>query len=242
MKKIALFCLFGLLLFSLMSSLGFSQNISDIMEKMIEAQGGRKVLEGIKDTTISGTLEITQMGLSGTMTMYQKEPNKSRQDIEVMGMVITSAFDGETAWALNPQTGASEELPEDAAAEAKRGALGNAVLLTPEKFGVTYAFKAKENVDGKDCLVVMQTFADGHEAAIYLDAKTYLTHKTKQMAMNQMGVEVEQEMVFSDYKKVDGAVFPFSVTIIQDGEEFGTMTATDVKINSGLEDSFFQME
>ena len=60
--------------------------------------------------------------------------------------------------------------------------------------------------------------------------------------MDMMGGEVEQEMVFSDYKKVDGIMFAHAFTIFQDGEEFGSMILSDVKFNSGLEDSFFKME
>lgn len=244
MKKIFSLCLLGVFIPSFFSIPGFGQDVADILKKRIDARGGRKLVEAIKDMTVTGDIEITQMGLSGTMTMYVKEPNKSRQDIEVMGMIITSAYDGEIAWMINPQTGSSEEVPEDQAAEAKRGALsqGNALLLNPEKHGAKYTFKAKEKVDDKDCLVLLLTFADGHEVTQYVDAKTYLLYKTVQMASGQMGGEVEQEMIFSDFKKVEGYAYPFTVTIIQDGEEFAIMTATEMKINSGLEDSLFQME
>jgi len=244
MKKFFSLCILGIFVLSFMSSPSFGEDVSDILKKMIDAQGGRKVLEGIKDTTMTGDIELTQMGLSGTLTMYQKEPNKSRQDIEVMGMVITNAYDGEMAWMINPQTGSSEELSEDMAAEAKRSAISqsNSLMLNPEKFGVKYTFKAKENVDDKDCLVLTMTFPDGHESTLYVDAKTYLLHKTVQMTSGQMGGEVEQEMIFADYKEVDGYIYPFTVTIIQDGEEFGIMTITELKINSGLEDSLFKME
>jgi len=244
MKKTFSLCLLTVFVLSFVSSPSFGEDVSEILKKMIDAQGGRKLLESIKDTTVTGDIEITQMGLAGTMTMYQKEPNKSRQDIEVMGMVITNAFDGEMGWMINPQTGSSEELPEEMAAEAKRNALsqGNSFILNPEKFGAKYTFKAKEKVDDKDCLVLTLVYADGHETTMYVDTETYLLHKTIQMVTNQMGVEVEQEMIFADYKKVDGFVYPFTVTIIQDGEEFGIMTTTEVKINSGLEDSLFEME
>jgi len=244
MKKIFSLCLLTVFVLSFVSSPSFGEDVSEIVKKMIDAQGGRKLLESIKDTTVTGDIEITQMGLTGTMTMYQKEPNKSRQDIEVMGMVITNAFDGEMGWMINPQTGSSEELPEEMAAEAKRNALsqGNSFILNPEKFGAKYTFKAKEKVDDRDCLVLTLVYADGHETTMYVDAETYLLHKTVQMVTNQMGVEVEQEMIFADYKKVDGFVYPFTVTIIQDGEEFGIMTTTEVKLNSGLEDSLFEME
>ncbi len=241
MKKIFFTCLLSLFLLSLMTSPGLSQEASDILKKMVEAQGGKKVLEKIKDMTSSGTLEMTQMGMTGSMTMYKKEPNKVRMDIEVMGMIITQAFDGETAWWVNPQTGSNEEVPERQAEDMKRMALGIDAFIYPEKYGIAFAYKGKEKIEEKDYLVLEQTFSDGHKATLYIDPKTYLSYKTKSTAVNQMGVEVEQETFESDFKKVDGLTIAYSIIILQDGEEFMKLTLTDVSFNSGLEDSLFKM-
>ena len=241
MKKIFSACFLSLFLLSLMTSPGLSQEASDILKKMVEAQGGKKVLEKIKDMTSSGTLELIQMGMTGSMTMYKKEPNKVRMDIEVMGMIITQAFDGETAWGVNPQTGSREEMPEQEAEHMKRMALGIDAFLYPEKYGVSFAYKGKEKIEEKDYLVLEQTFSDGHAATIYIDPKTYLTYKTKSTTMSQMGVEVEQETFEADFKKVNGMTIAYSIIILQDGEEFMKLALTEVTVNSGLEDSLFKM-
>ena len=241
MKKIFSACLLSLFLLSLMTSPGLSQEASDILKKIIEAQGGKKVLEKIKDMTSSGTLEMIQMGMSGLMTMYKKEPNKVRMDIEVIGMIITQAFDGETAWWVNPQTGSREEVPERQAEDMKRMALGIDAFIYPEKYGISFAYKGKEKIDEKEYLVLEQTFSDGHKATLYIDPKTYLTYKSTSTIMNQMGVEVEQETFEADFKKVDGMTIAYSIIILQDGEEFMKLTLTDITFNSGLEDSLFKM-
>ncbi|NQT81228.1 MAG: hypothetical protein HQ555_12655 [Candidatus Aminicenantes bacterium] len=59
--------------------------------------------------------------------------------------------------------------------------------------------------------------------------------------MNDSGVEVEEEEFRSDYKKVDGIMFPHSFTSFEDGEEIEKATITNVKFNTGLEDSLFEM-
>jgi len=241
MKKIFSACLLSLFLLSLMTSPGLSQEASDILKKIVEAQGGKKVLEKIKDMTSSGSLEMTQMGMSGSMTMYKKEPNKVRMDIEVMGMIITQAFDGETAWWVNPQTGSREEVPEQQAEDMKRTALGIDAFVYPEKYGISFSYKGKEKIEEKEYLVLEQTFSDGHKATLYIDPKTYLPHKSKSTTMNQMGVEVEQEIFESDFKKVEGMTIAYTIIIFQDGEEFMKLTLTDITFNSGLEDSLFKM-
>ena len=240
MKKTFTTCLLSLFFITLISSTGFTESAKDILDKMIEANGGRKALEKIEDSTLSGSIEMTQMGMSGTMTMYNKEPNMMRWDIEIMGMVITQAYDGETAWWINPQTGSVEDLPEQQAEDFKRQSLGNDALLHPEKYGITYTLKEKETIEGKDYFVLEQTYTDGFKAMMWVDPETYLPHKTKAKSYNQMGAEVESEVFLSDYKKVEGMPVPHSIIIFQDGEEFLSLSVTEVKYNSNLEDSFFK--
>ncbi len=240
MKKITVSCVFSLFLFSIFVSPGVSQTADDIVAKMIKAQGGKATLEKIKDSTLTGTIEIVQMGMSGSLTVYQKEPNKTRMDMEIMGMAITNAFDGETAWMINPQTGGVEDMPEDQAKEMKRQALGNDAVLHPEKYGITYTYKGKETIEGKQYYVLEQVFEDGFTMTLYIDTATDLLYKSASKGTSIMGMEVDQEVFVSDYKEVDGLMMAHTMRIIQDGEEAITMAFTDVKFNSGLEDSLFK--
>jgi outer membrane lipoprotein-sorting protein len=241
MKKTFSFLVLFFFVLGLMTSPGLCQKSEKILEKIIKAQGGKKALEKINDTTLTGTFEMPAMGMSGTMTFYQKEPNKMRWDAEFMGMMMTQSFDGETAWATNPQTGSAQEMPEKMAEDFKRGALGRDTLLNPKKFGITYAHKGKEKIEDKDYLVLEQTFADGYKSTLYVDPKTYLVYKSKGMSLNQAGVEVETETYVSDYKEVEGVMVAHSMKIYQDGEEFMNMTIDEVTFNSDLEDSLFSM-
>lgn len=241
MKKISSLCLLSVFLFGLMASPGFGQNAADILEKFIEASGGRKLLGTIKDTTMIGALEIPMAGMSGSLTMYQKEPNMLRMDMELMGMVMTTAYDGEKAWWINPQTGATEEMPADQSEDLMRQAYGNDILLYPDKHGVIYTLKESANIEGMDYYVLEQKFPDGYTITMYLDSKTYLLYKAIS-AVNQMGVQAEAETFFSDWRKVNGMMVSFSIKVLYDGEEAMTMTFSEVKFNSGLEDSLFKMD
>ncbi len=241
MKKIVSLSLLGVFLIGLMASQGFGQKATDVLEKFIEASGGRKLLSSVKDTTMIGTLNIVMAGMSGSLTMYQKEPNMMRMDVEIQGMVITTAYDGETAWMTNPQTGATEELPADQADDLMRQAYGNDILLNPEKHGVTYTLKESENIEGKDYFVLVQAFPDGFTQTLYIDSETYLPYKSV-AAVTQMGIEAEAETFLSDWRKIDGMMVSFSARILYDGQEAMSMTFSEVKYNTGLEDSLFKMD
>jgi outer membrane lipoprotein-sorting protein len=242
MKRVMMFSFIVVLFLSLVSIEGYGQTVDEILEKMIEAQGGRKAIEAIKNTTLSGSMQIIQMNMTGSLTMSQKEPNKVRVDIEMMGMNITQAFDGTTAWGTNPQTGATQEMPEKQAEYFKRQALGRDALLNPKKLGITYKFKGKEKIKDKEYLVLEQIHPDDFTVTIYVDTKTYLTYKSKSITLNQVEAEVESESIMSDYKKVEGFMMPHSITTYQDGQEFMRFTVTEITFNSDLEDSFFKMD
>lgn len=241
MKRITSLCLLSFSTICLSSSGLYGQSADTVLAKMIEAQGGKETLESIEDRTVSGNMEMIQMGANGSVSMYQKKPNKMRMEFEMMGMMMTQAFDGQTAWAVNPQTGATQEMPEQAAESFKRQALGNEALLHPEKYGIEYTYKGTEKVKDKDCHLLEQSFSGGHKVTFYVDAGTYLPIMTKATDVNQMGAEVEAETYYSDYKKVDGIQVPHKISVFQDGQQFMIVTISEVDFNSGLEDSLFAM-
>jgi len=213
-----------------------------ILGQMIEAMGGRKFLESVKDTTATGTLEMVAMGLQGAATMTMKTPNMFRMDMEIMGMSITQAFDGEVGWFTNPQTGAVEEITGAQLESVKREALGDQVYLYPEKYGIVYTFKGQEKLEDQNYDVLLVTYQDGHEVTMYLDAETHLVYKTISLQPNEMtGMEAEVEAYTTDYRKVGEGMAAFTITQYMDGEEFMIITLDEVKFNTGVEDDFFKM-
>jgi outer membrane lipoprotein-sorting protein len=242
MRKFFLLSVISLFLLGLVTSFGFSssQSAEDVLKKMVEAQGGKEILEGIKDFTMSGSIEFIPMNANGTITTYWKAPNKRRTDFEIMGMKISNIYDGTTAWTINPQ--GTQELPEQFTGALKRQAIGDDIIVNPAKYGVKFAFKGKEKVKDNDCFVLEQTYSDGHKAALYVDAKTYLTNKFKTKTLTQTGQEVDSETYFSDYKKVNGRMLSHSVISFQAGQEYAKIKIEKISYNSGVDDSLFKVE
>lgn len=232
----------ALLMLAVFSLQGLAQTEKDILENMIKALGGRETLAGIKDTRMSGTMEIIQYGMNAPFTMYQKEPDKFRMEMEVMGMSMIQVYDGQKAMMTNPQTGGVIEMSPDQSEQMRRQALGNEATLHPEKFGITYTYKGKEEVDGKTCHVLEQKFSNGDTATMYIDAATFLPYKSKSKGLSPTGGEIESEQVMSDYRKVDGTMAAFSITIFQGGVEYIRMTISEIVYNTGLDDSLFVLK
>jgi outer membrane lipoprotein-sorting protein len=242
MKKILALAATLTLLTGLATNAG-AQDVKDILNKMVDAQGGRKALETLSDSTVSGSIELVQMGMNGSITIYQKYPNKMRIDIEVVGMLITQAYDGEKAWMTNPQTGGIEEMPDLQAKNMRRQAFGARAALNPEEFGITYALKGREKVNDKEYIVLEQTFKDGYKVTLLVDPTTYLIYKSRAKSMDAtgMGGEVDTESVFEDYRKENNTVAAHKISTIQNGAEVMHMTYVKISFNTKLEDAFFKM-
>jgi len=240
MKKTLSICVLGLFVAGLCLTAGYAQTAKEILDKMIDAQGGKKALMAIKDTTLTANADLIQQSLSGSLTIYQKEPDKMRWDMEIAGMTFTQAFDGQVAWMTNPQTGGTELMPEQETKSFKNQAMGNDSLLNPEKFGITYAFKGKEKIQDKDYLVLEQTYPDGQKATLYIDPSTYLSYKSK-AKVKQAGIEVDSETILGDYRKEGDLLVAHSMTIFQNGSEYMRVTFIKVAFNTGLADTLFQM-
>jgi hypothetical protein len=215
------------------------------LDRMIAAMGGRKVLEAVKDVTISGTAEMVQFGITAPVTVYQKHPDKVRVDVTIAeaGMTISQAFDGAKGWFTDPQSGgAVQEMPDHLAREFGRQAGENQALLFPQKQGVTYALKPKAPIEGRDHIVLEQTLADGHKTTYFLDPETSLPAKTATRSIDRTGMEVDAETYASDYRKVAGIMVPYAVRVVQNGAEVQRVTVTAVAVNAGLNDALFTLK
>lgn len=241
MKRFLILSALGLFLVNILAVPSFGQTADEVIKKMIDAQGGAKVYEGIKDITIIGTVELVQQGVDGSIILYKKEPDKRRQDFEVMGMSLVEAYDGKVGWWTNQQTMEIEEMPEDRFVRSKRNSMPVVAPLYPDKYGLSHTLKGKETLDGNEYFVVIRKFPDDFQVSIYIDAKTYLPYKSISQIEAQ-GMEIEVEQYTSDYKEVEGLMVAFSTSQYLNGQEQMIMTVSEVKINAGLEDSLFVME
>lgn len=221
-----------------------SKEALSVVDKLVNALGGRKALEAVKDMTLSGSAEIVQFGLTVPVTIYQKEPDKLRIDITITeaGMTIIRAFDGQNGWMTNPQNGTTEAMPDFMTKEMSRQAAQNQALLDPRKAKVSYALKPKAVIEGKEYIVLEQTLADGHKTTFFLDPATSLPYKTQARTLDQNGAEVDSESYTTNYQKVGGLMVPYAVRVVQNGADAQRMTITAVSFNTNIDDAFFALK
>ncbi|MGA9183965.1 MAG: hypothetical protein WBZ32_01595, partial [Candidatus Acidiferrales bacterium] len=76
-----------------------------VLDKYVQAIGGRAAWEKLHSRTSLGTIEIPTMNLSGTVMVHEKAPNSMLLVVILSGNSFRQGFDGTVAWSDDPQNG-----------------------------------------------------------------------------------------------------------------------------------------
>jgi hypothetical protein len=234
--------LLGLGLIPVLAQETQTQKISDckkILEKSIAAMGGRDLLMKAGDTKVTSEAK-TSTGLNATIISYTKGFEKIRRETKIMGTNMVEIYNGKTGWAASPQMRSAMDLPEPMLRDLKKSAIGNLPLLDPDELGIRTTSEGRKTIEGKEYLVLKQTYEDESVTTLYIDSITYLPYKTVSLMLNGQLQNVEAENILSDYRDVDGIKVPFATKIMQGGKEYATVTTSECQFHLKLADSLFE--
>jgi hypothetical protein len=180
-----------------------------IMDKFIEATGGRAAYEKVKTEVATGTLELTSMGMSGTLTSYKSAPDKNYTVIDFAGMgKAEEGSNGEVAWKINGMEGSVVKKGDERAVALRNGAL-NAELRWKD-FYKKAELAGSEDVGGKPCYKVVLTPNEGDAETRYYDKTTHLLTKVVVPTSTANG-PMTVELTLADYKEEDGITSPHTI-------------------------------
>lgn len=238
MKKAFLF-VFSLLL----TAAAYAQNAEELVAKHIEALGGEAAWK--KLNTIKMEAKVTSdagAGMSILWTMTAMRDKAARMDVSVMGMNQTTVVSGDKGWSTNPFAGVTDPEPmtaDQVKAMQEMTDLDGTLVGYKDK-GYTVEYIGVEDVEGTEAHKIKINKKDGKTEYTLLDPTTF--YEIKNIKIETVdGKEVKAESVMSDYRKVDGLVFPFSMQ--QANPMMGTMTITmtAINVNAPVDEKIFEM-
>src|SRR5437763_2381271 len=176
--------------------------LDQIVQKHLDALGGLDKLKAI--TTLSATGKATMQGgqMEAPMLMQMKRPASMRMELTVQGKKMVQAFDGTTAWMINPMLGsdAPQKASDSDTQEMKDSAdIDFSSLASYKEKGSTVELIGTEDVEGTPAYKLKVTKKGGRIEYQYLDAKTFLPIKTT-TKRRQMGSELDIDAYPSNYK------------------------------------------
>ena len=225
--------------------LAAAQTADEVINKSIDAMGGRAAMEKIKTRSMAGSLTLgTPAGdIPGTIEIQNAAPNKTRTlikaDLTSLGagpMQIDQRFDGTTGYVLDSLQG-DRPISGNQLDNMKNGGFPHP-FLTYKVAGTSVSMVGKEKAGDRDAFVLLFEPTAGSPVRTYIDAETYLPIMTRvKTNLPQVG-DLEQTSRTSDYRDVDGIKVPFKIEVSSAVQSF-TIVVNKCEHNVPLDDKLF---
>ncbi len=209
-----------------------------ILDKYVEATGGKAAYAKIHSEITTGTMEFTAMGLKGKLVAYGAEPNLQLTEVTFEGIgKVQEGTNGDVAWGLSAVQGPRIKEGDERAESLQRAKFhGDAqwrdTFKTVETTGV-------EAVDGKDCYKVVATPKAGSPVTRWYDKESNLMVKTAMTTKSPMG-EIQSESTISDYRKEGPLLVPHKIITHAAGQDFA-ITIDTVQQNAEIPKGKFDL-
>jgi hypothetical protein len=206
---------------------------AEVLDRYIQALGGRAALEGVKSRVSRGTL--LRMKVVGAGTPKAQAVNRGQEDpLEIVQQAapdritvtvgpparqIIQRLDG-TAGTVKGPDGERPMTPQEVAHLATRIDLRGDLKLRDRADKARVV--GREPIDGKDALILRMPGEDGTSQTLYFDAGTGLLRRRIVNQPTLLGPDPEQTD-FEDYRDSGGVKVPFVVkTSYVDDNHLGT--------------------
>lgn len=193
----------------------------ELLERMIDALGGRAVVETTTTVRQRGIISIPQIGLSGTMELRWQAPDYYVAHTDLPGIGRTSqGHDGTVVWRRSPgqatTTLSGFEAEQTLAFADFRGPLtyrDRFASLTVTGFGP---------YEGHNCWTLTLRANDRYVIHQFVDAETYLIRGIEQLLTaniepNTLPTRITS--VYEDYKEVEGRMLLVTWRVMAGGQE-----------------------
>jgi len=233
--------IFVMLAVFLAAGLLCAQTLDEILTKNYQARGGLDKLKAMTAMKMSGKIVIPARGMEMPMVMWQKNPNKMRIESTFQEKVIIQAYDGQKAWWIMPfiAPDAQEMTQEQREQLVEQADFENPLVVFKEK-GYKLELMGKEDMEGTLVFKLKLTKSDGRDIYFYVDAASGIDLKSTMVLKSDAGGTMN-EIIFADYKPVNGLMMPFHIENKTNGKTQVQLIMTTIEINLVIDDAIFVM-
>lgn len=209
-----------------------------VLDRYVEATGGKAAYEKIKNRVTTGTMEIKGAGVKGSMKSYEAPEANNRTVLEIGALgKIESGTDGKIAWEKSVVNG-NRLYSGDEKAHALRNAYFNGDVNWRKVFKEAKLIGPKR-VGDRECWQVDLTTPEGLVFQKCFDQKTGLLAMVK-VTLKTPQMEMPTEIYPADYQKVDGLLLPFEMKMKLMSQEL-VMRADKIEHNVELPADTFKL-
>jgi outer membrane lipoprotein-sorting protein len=215
-----------------------AMDADELIAKYLDAVGGVEKLKALKSSRSTG--KIQAMGMEFPFTASQKRDHKMRIDSNVQGMNFIQAYDGENGWTVNPMSGSEDpqDLPEVAEKIYSHEASIDGLFVDYKKRGYSATYIGEDEVEGTPVYHLKLDTGDGIEYDFYFEKDSLMLIKQAR-TITVDGNPVTEDAYYSDFKAVDGLIFPFSVEQRHGTETTSQIMMDKIELNVEIPDDYF---
>jgi len=220
-----------LLLLACCAGLLQAQSAEQIIDRHVKVVGGAKALRAVQSVRMEGTARV---GNEERPFLWQaKKPNLFYLEFQGPSGAIIEACNGRAAWREDPAKGARTLSGPEQSRGRATAFFRNDRFLTFKKENTKVLLTGRANVEGRPAYVVEITSSTGGQRRLYFDAENYLLVKEEQDRDDG-----REEMIYGDYRAVDGVKEPHRIEWRRGGE---TLVASVQRVvhNAGVDDRVF---
>lgn len=215
-----------------------AQSVEKVLDKYFTNTGGADNWKRLKSTQIDGKMAMQGFEFPGTV--INKAPNKMRAEVNVQGMKIVQAYDGTTAWWINPfASGEEAQVMPDEMSESLTNQELESPFLDYATKGHKVDYEGEGEIEGTKTQILKLTKKNGDVEYHYFDSEYFVPVMTKTMVKNGPMKGQFTETYMSDYQEVDGLMFPFFMETKMDGQTVQKMVISSMKTNVEAADELF---
>jgi len=198
----------------------------------------------LKSMVLQGKTILTGMNMEFKTIVYRKAPNLFKVEVPIQGKALIEAFDGNTAWKVDPFPGGSDKPTRMTGAEETDMRLGVDFyheFIDAAKKGHRATLEGIEEIDEVPCYKIKVVRKDKHVKTYFLEKETGILMMERGQSTHplQPGVLVEKETYFSEYKNVQGVMIAHYMEDRIGGQVVAKMQFDNIKINDKLDNSIF---
>jgi tetratricopeptide (TPR) repeat protein len=215
--------------------------LDEILQRHVQTLGGHDNIEAVRSVVQhleyrEGSFVIPEAFIARMRPYYKTIGDPRDKNID-----INEGYDG-SAWEYYADPGVVIRTVGAAAAAARHGTEIIDSLVDYEAAGTHIELIGTESFGDKSAYHLHVVLADGFEKEVFLDPESYLVVGDRRSApVHAFGSEVRSENRISDYRRVNGVLFPFKITEteIATGKELNSNTVKSLEVNTPMEPSFF---
>ncbi|MBL8123772.1 MAG: hypothetical protein KIT61_02860 [Pyrinomonadaceae bacterium] len=209
---------------------------ADVLEKYVKAIGGRDALQKFKTRYQAGTVELSPMGLKGTIESYARSDDRSLTKVSLAGIGdILDGYDGKTAWTVNPIQGSRIKEGRELLQTKRNNIFARESSI--DKIYKSVTVRGIEKVGEHDTYVIVASSDGLPDDILYFDKENGLMLRSDTISITPEG-EQAVKTFYDDYREVDGIKSAFKIKAITPAFEINSVI-TEVKYGMPIEDSKF---